>query len=46
VLLDFLRSIGSATGPISLASTTEELLGRKSSGSLRSYLEEKVVALV
>jgi hypothetical protein len=36
-------------GSLSLVSTTEELLGRKSSGSgleLRSYLEEKVAAPV
>jgi hypothetical protein len=32
-LPDFLRSSGSGTGPLSLMSTTEELLGRKSSGS-------------
>jgi hypothetical protein len=29
----FLRSSGSGTGPLSLVSTTEELLGRNSSGS-------------
>jgi hypothetical protein len=32
-LPDFLRSNGSGRGPLSLVSTTEELLGRKSSGS-------------
>jgi hypothetical protein len=32
-LPDFLRSIGSGRGPLSLVSTTEELLGRKSRGS-------------
>jgi hypothetical protein len=32
-LPDFLRSSGSGRGPLSLVSTTEELLGRKSSGS-------------
>jgi hypothetical protein len=32
-LPDFLRSSGSGTGPLSLVSTTEELLGRTSSGS-------------
>jgi hypothetical protein len=32
-LPDFLRSSGSGTGPLSLVSTTEELLGRKNSGS-------------
>jgi hypothetical protein len=31
-LPDFLRSSGSGTGSLSLVSTTEELLGRKSSG--------------
>jgi hypothetical protein len=29
----FLRSSGSGTGPLSLVSTTEELLGRNSRGS-------------
>jgi hypothetical protein len=32
-LPDFLRSSGSGTGPLNLVSTTEELLGRKSSDS-------------
>jgi hypothetical protein len=32
-LPDFLRSSGSGTGSLSLLRTTEELLGRKSSGS-------------
>jgi hypothetical protein len=32
-LPNFLRSNGSGTGPLSLVSTTEELLGRKSSDS-------------
>jgi hypothetical protein len=32
-LPDFLRSSGSGKGPLSLVSTTEELLERKSSGS-------------
>jgi hypothetical protein len=32
-LLEFLRSDGSERGPLSLVSTIEELLGRKSSGS-------------
>jgi hypothetical protein len=32
-LPDFLRSSGSGTGPLSLVSTTEEQLGRNSSGS-------------
>jgi hypothetical protein len=32
-LPDFLGSIGFGTGPLSLVSTTEELLGRKSNGS-------------
>jgi hypothetical protein len=30
---DVLRSSGSGTGPLSLVSTTEDLLGRKSNGS-------------
>jgi hypothetical protein len=33
VLPDFLRSSGSRTGPLSLVSTNEEMLERKSSGS-------------
>jgi hypothetical protein len=33
VLPDFLRSSGSGTGPLSLVSTIEQLLERKSSGS-------------
>jgi hypothetical protein len=32
-LPDFLEVVGLERGPLSLASTTEELLGRKSSGS-------------
>jgi hypothetical protein len=32
-LPDFLRSSGSGTGPLSLVSTIEKLLGRKSNGS-------------
>jgi hypothetical protein len=39
-LPDFLRSSVSATGPLTLVSTTEELLGRKSGGSgleIREY---------
>jgi hypothetical protein len=32
-LPDFMRSSGFGTGPLSLVSTTEEELGRKSSGS-------------
>jgi hypothetical protein len=31
--INFLRSSGSGTGPLSLVSTIEELLGRKDSGS-------------